>query len=340
MFMNSRIKKSVLPFIVGFIIFILIFHFIGIDRIFGNLLKLNITLYILAILCIFSLIFFWTLRWKLFVEEEGYEVSTLSLLKDLVVGLSINNLTPLAKIGGEPVRAYLLKKDSGMKMRKGFATILAELTMLFIVTISLVVVSIILIPIGTDLPLWFFGVLIPFGVLAMLVFLGIVGIYSGKDIIVKIIKWFGRKIQRLEPYKEKLLSRYKVFQETFRDCLKNKRIFSKALIYAFLAKFLGFLKFLFIFWSLGYPINPVKIIIVMGIGSVIFSLPSTPGSLGVYEGGATAALVLLGVPSDIAGSVVFLDRLVWYWGITAIGSSLGIYYGIDLLNPRNIEELG
>jgi hypothetical protein len=149
----------------------------------------------------------------------------------------------------------------------------------------------------------------------------------------------GRKIERLEPYQEKILKRYKVFQKTFRDCFKKRGAFLEALVYAIIDKSLGFLKFLLIFWALGYIIDPIKIIIVMGIGLIIFSLPTTPGSLGIYEGGFTATLVLLGVPSGIAGTVIFLDRLIWFWGITAVGGALGIHYGVDLIDIKSISKL-
>ena len=113
--MNSKIWKISVPLLIGIAIFIAVFHMIGISKILQNLQGLNVFLYSLAICFIFCSIFLWTLRWKLFIEAYGGKASTFNLSKNLIVGLAINNITPFAKLGGEPVRAYLLKKRTILK---------------------------------------------------------------------------------------------------------------------------------------------------------------------------------------------------------------------------------
>lgn len=332
--MKSGIIKTFGALLIGLFIFVLTLHLVGIGKIVENLLKLNIYLYLVAIGCIACVIVFWTLRWQVFIKADGYDISFLKLLKSLLVGLAINNLTPLAKFGGEPLRAYILKKKSGIKMREGFATVLAELTIMFLSIILLVVTSMFLITLVISPPPWIVFILISFGVLASLGFLGIIGVYSGKDVIEKIIRWVGGKVERLRPYQEKILKRYKDFQETFRKCLQDKRSLAKASIYSMLGMVFNFLKFFFIFSAVGYAIDPLKIIIAMGIAMTLLSLPVTPGSLGVYEGGFISALAFLGVPAQIAATVVFLERLIWFWGVTLIGGSLGTYYGVNIIEAK------
>lgn len=337
--MNSKIKKSVIPLIIGLVIFGLTLHFIGIGKIFQNLAKLNIYFYFLALGCFFMSITFWVLRWRAFIKASGHEVSLSGLYKILFVGLGLNNLTPLAKFGGEPMRAYLLKREYGIKMREGFATVIAELTIFLIGNIAVVLTSIFLITTLMRPPTWLYIVLIAFGLLVVLALFGIVGVYSGRDVIVRIINWLGNKINRLQPYRKKILQRYKEFQNTFRKCLQNKRVFAEALVYTSLDRVFAFLRFFILFLALGHFVSPVKIVIAMGISSILLSLPSTPGSLGVYEGGFVSALVLLGIEAGAAGVVVFLDRLVWFWGITAIGGLIAVYYGISLLDSAEREEM-
>ena len=61
---------------------------------------------------------------------------------------------------------------------------------------------------------------------------------------------------------------------------------------------------------------------------MLMCIPATPGSLGIFEGGLISAFILIGIPAQIAGAAIFLERLIWFWGITLIGGMLGIRYGI------------
>ncbi len=44
----------------------------------------------------------------------------------LMVGLAVNNITPSARGGGEPVRAYMLSKYTKTPMENAFATVIAD----------------------------------------------------------------------------------------------------------------------------------------------------------------------------------------------------------------------
>lgn len=335
--MNSKIWKIGIPFIAGIAIFLLAYRFIGIGDILRTLRGLYIPYYLLGVGCIFCSIYMWTLRWKTFVEVEGRKVSTKNLFKNLLVGLAINNMTPVAKLGGEPVRTYLLKRGENIRMREGLASVLADLTIFFICTLSLITIALFLIPLTMTPPSWILFVVIPFGIITALIILGIVGIYSGTDLVVKIIEWFGNKIERLKPYEKKLIDRYLEFQVIFRKCLENRKAFSKAVLITVAEKGFNYAKFLLIFLALGYQIDYLTLFIGIGISLLILSLPTTPGSLGVFESGFISVFVFLGVPSQIAATAVFLDRLVWFWGITALGGTIGGYLGIDILESKEMS---
>lgn len=337
--MSSKTVKTAVPLLMGLAVFILTLKFVGFGEVLESLGRVNLYYYALAIGAIFFSICMWALRWWEFIRGDSYNVPFTDVLKGLVVGLAINNLTPVAKCGGEPVRAYILKIKNDIKMRDSLATVIAELTVFFIGTVIIVLMSLALITVIMQPPPWILIILVPFFLLVALGLFGIVGIYSDKKIIVRLISWFGRKIKRLRPYQEKLLQRYKDFQETFRRCLKMKDVLLKALLYTFLSKVAVVFKFYILFAALGYSISPLKIIIFMGLSLIILSVPSTPGSLGVYEGGATSVLILMGVPGGIAATVVFLDRLIWFWCITIIGGSLGTYYGVSIINRSNRTEI-
>lgn len=328
--MKINFINKFLLFVFGLIIFILIFYFIGIEKILYQLSHINLFYYCLTILFIFLTIFFWMLRWKTFIKSCGYSVGNLQLLRNLMIGLAVNNLIPLAKFGGEPIRAYILKKDNKIPMREGLATVTSELTIEFFNSMLLIILSMFLIEIYIKPPLWLFSVIVIFIITSIFVSGLLFGIYSNKKFISKIIAWFVKKIKKIKTSERVILKRYQCFQKTFRKSFQNKKIFSEAMFYGIMMKFFDILKFLFIFMAIGYPIDIFKIFIVIGVATILINIPSTPGSLGIFEGGLVSVFALIGIPLEIGATVVFLERIIWFWGITVIGTLLGIRYGIKI----------
>jgi uncharacterized protein (TIRG00374 family) len=89
-------------------------------------------------------------RWYLLVNSSGTQRVPLSkIFPFYMIGLALNNLTP-AKLGGEPVRAYLLKKDADVTVGQGIASIFAEKLMdITVITTLAVIGAIFIIPLLT-----------------------------------------------------------------------------------------------------------------------------------------------------------------------------------------------
>ena len=135
------------------------------------------------------------------------------------------------------------------------------------------------------------------------------------------------------------MRRYGGFQHTFRENLQDRKLFLGALFYGFVMKFFEILKFLFIFMALGYSIGILEILITIGVAIMLLSIPATPGSLGIWEGGMISAFALIGIPLEIAATVAFLERLIWFWGITVVGTVIGIHYGTNTLGNRDLKDI-
>lgn len=323
--------------LLGVIVFFVVFQFVGWSKILSSLKQLDPILFLLAMGCIFCSISLWTMRWDLFLGEKGYKVSFFSLFKYLVVGLAVNNMTPLAKFGGEPVRAYLLREKEDIRMREGLATVLAELSVFLFVLVGVILLGITLYYLLMSPPLWVGLLLIPFGAFVLLVFYLIKSIYSGSDYIVRFLNWIGKKVGRIKPYRDKIERVYRDFRKAFKKSLENRRTFTKAIGLSLSMKVFDMVKFFLLFKALGYEIEIIEILIMMGLSAIILSIPSTPGSLGVLEGGLVFVLTTLGVPVPTAATVVFLNRLVWFWGITAAGGTLGAHYGVSILESKGAK---
>lgn len=330
--MKKRVLTTIL-FFIGLVGFLGVLHFVGIGKIVLEIRKANLLYYSIGVFFGFLSVFFWSLRWKTFIDVEE-DTSLFEIFKITIVGFSLNNLTPIAKLGGEPARAYILKKEENVPGDFGLATAFSELSAELVTSITWTLVTIALLFIIFNPPVWVSGFMVAFIIVAILCSGGVFGLYSGKNIIERIIIWFTKKINRISHLKGKILSKYKKFQESFRRGLKNKKLFAKAILFSLLIKTSNILKFLFIFMALGYEISVLEIIIIMGIAIMLLSIPGTPGNLGIVEGGLISSLVLMGVPPGIAGSVVFLERLITFWGMTSLGILIGAQYGVKIFGKK------
>ncbi len=338
--MNRRTSGGLLKFLgllaAGIVIFISVFSFVGFGRIISSIGQLYLPYYLIVIAIIVINTFIWSYRWGLFIRLEHKGISSFEIFKSTVVGIAINNLTPVLKMGGEAARVYLLKIRHGIKGREGLATTTSDLTMEFIVDFMLVIVSVIFLLVFLSPPFWLYGILIGFLIVSSLIVFSIFGIYTGQRIISSIIEWFCNRTDRLDS--EVTLAKYETFQETFRETMKNREVFASAMSLTVLRKVLSVLKYYILFAALGHSIGPVAIVIAMGVGYMLMVIPSTPGSLGIFEGGMVSIFVILGVPAGTAAAAVFLDRLIWFWGTTSAGGLLGTYYGLSLIGSEVIES--
>ncbi len=64
-------------------------------------------------------------RWKRIIKANGYDVAYYKLFMYFMSGYAISYLTPSAKIGGEPVRAYLLHKEK-IPFKEALSTVVLD----------------------------------------------------------------------------------------------------------------------------------------------------------------------------------------------------------------------
>lgn len=85
------------------------------------------TSYLVAALVIGMLPFFvWTHTWYSFLNKMGAEVSYLQTFKLFMAGNFMNSVTPLGQFGGEPLMAYVIRKNTDLSYEEGFSAVLSS----------------------------------------------------------------------------------------------------------------------------------------------------------------------------------------------------------------------
>ncbi|MFP4609195.1 MAG: lysylphosphatidylglycerol synthase transmembrane domain-containing protein [Candidatus Aenigmatarchaeota archaeon] len=332
--MKREIWEFLVLLCVGLVAIFVLFNIIGFDRIVNELLQLNLYYYAAVIALIIGGSILWAMRWGVFLRDSKPTISKIELIKMMLVGQAVNNLTPVVKMGGEAARVYLLKKRHKVEPKEGFASVASDLTLEFIVDIMTVTTAVILLLVFTSPPLLVYIMILIFTLVSALIVFVILEIYFGYSKLFRFILWLSQYIKGLKDRKEEIVDKYKTFRKNFRKSLNNRKMFSEALILSLGRKGLTVMKFYILLAALGHHLSLVSILIAIGLSIMLLLIPGVPGNLGVYEGGMASVFIFLGVSPGIAATAVFLDRLVWYWGITAVGGMLGSKYGLDLIVKR------
>ncbi len=165
------------------------------------------------------------LRWYLLLNWSHFKTSYRTALSFVIVGLSVNSVTP-GRVAGEPVRAYMLREKSGYHFGSGLATVFTERVMDLLVLALFAVVGLALIV--TFLPFTGGLFLAIFIVLVMLLLMAVVYLALHLSALDKLANWFVKMASRIVrkplPKWEKAVSgTITNFSDGFRGILKSRR---------------------------------------------------------------------------------------------------------------------
>jgi len=265
--------------------------------------------YVLLALSLYILsVFLFAARWKIVLSTLGYNIKTTSLVPILFGAISINNLTPANRMGGEPLRALWIKKQFGVRFSHAIISIVYERAVEAIPVAILAAYAI-----YSQLPL-FDGHLLKITLyLAITLLLLAAGCYVIKSKLSGVIR-------SLRGYSERL-----------------NRAFTPTLLFSSLVWVQDILRLKLVTLALGLHVAINVIVVISVLYLVLGSVPLTPGGLGIVDGGLVSALALFNVPLDAAIGVVAIERFISYGISSLIGAVCLIYFG-GLNVWRNTES--
>lgn len=231
--------------------------------------------------------------------DKNVSISLWESTKIVIANLFLANITP-SMAGGEPVRIHLLNKD-GLSVGCATASVLGERLLDAIFLLCCVPFALLIFRRNIEIEALRIGITIAIGVfiLAMIVF-----IYAIKnpDKTKSFLIFLGKKIDKLARKKKtdssKIVEKINREVDNFHDSMvlflgKGRKDFLKAGIATV------------IFWSTGFMI-PSLILLSLGLEPfiiesyaaqvlliIIIMMPTTPGSVGIAEGGVAALYSVL-----------------------------------------------
>ncbi|MBZ9570143.1 UPF0104 family protein [Methanobrevibacter sp. TMH8] len=339
--------KTIIFLLIGLAILAVMLYFIGIDQVIDALELANFWFILLAIIMQIFTYYLFALRWNIVNKTANINISIKNLFPMVLVGLAVNNITPSGRGGGEPVRAYILAKQSNNPSEEAFATVIADraldtfpFLLLAIITIISMILYFSLSPLVlTILILSVMGITVA---LILLIYMS-VNQKAGKKItkwLVKIIKFFYRKIDP-EILEQKVIKAISGFQKTMKLMLKDRKILYHALPVSFLIWFTEILRVFLVFLAFGATVDPILIGEVFIVASLIGMIPLLPGGLGAVDGVMILFYSSAGISPSISAAATVIERLISFWMTTMIGLAILPHYGasvFDKINSTSISE--
>jgi uncharacterized protein (TIRG00374 family) len=109
----------------GAVIVILLVAWLGGEGVFEKIGTLDPLYFILAVGVQLSYAMLWGLRWALIIRAQGQGIPR-DVFAITFSGAFFNNITPVSKTGGEPLRGYLVGKVTDTSFEEGMASVVVD----------------------------------------------------------------------------------------------------------------------------------------------------------------------------------------------------------------------
>ncbi len=257
--------------------------------------------------------------WRLTLGRHGLGVGFLRLLAIRTAGEVVNMTTPIAYVGGEPLKAYLLKRQ-GVPLVEGMASVVTAKT-------TMTIAQVLFILVGIALGLWVLGKpgtpgnsqisVLAVSVSVMVLLFGTVvfvavqrhGLFTA---LLGTLRRCGIRIGFLEAREEKLRALDRAILDFY---ARDRRGFLLSIAVYFLGWLAEALEVYVILSCLSLPVSVASAVSIGALSAFIkggtFFIP---GSVGAQEGGNLVLLLAFGY-TDLSGITFALLRrlreLVW-----------------------------
>ena len=334
-FLKSKLNIFFLFF--GIVLFGLFLFKFGLGAF--DLIKQNIDFYYLTLfgLAVLLNIIPYSLRFKMILDSYGYKINVFRLAKHYVCAFAVSYITPSSRLGGEPVRIYMLKKECNVDYKTGTTTVILDKFVEVLGSALYGVAGLILIAVLLDIPSY---LKIIFGLIVFLILFLLFLIYhrtiKGKGVFSNLFIFF--RLNKIKDWK-KFIPTLKDIEIKMSDFFINhKRSFAWSFFFYIISGALFILEFKFLLLSIGIHASIFQIILAINIWGISAFVP-TPGSLGFLEAGQSGLFQVMQNDAT-AGLAMTLVLRVAYLSLTCIGFIFIIFFsGKELLKKDSTKKI-
>ncbi len=315
-------------FAIGIILIAFVMSFFGFKEVVDVMATARLDYILLAVALQIAILLLLAVRLVLLSRKYSH-LGFREAFKISMSGMAVSMITPIAKIGGEPLKIYLLKKN---RFKGSQATAVIAVDTLAELASSLLVVFFVFVFFSREIP----------GILASSFAIFLVVIAAILVLFVKLLlnpRW----MRRLVHFVTKRVSRFahvkkkdyaELFYKAFLVLINDRKLIASAFGLSFVTKIIEFARIWFVFAAISIFLPADVIVIFWSVILVLYLIPWLPGSLGLVEFFGAGVLVFFGIASSAAAGGLLLDRFISYWFVLVLG--LGIMTTMPL--PKRLKK--
>ncbi len=327
-----------LLFLVGVAGVVLVFHLIDFNAALAQIAHIGTIGSIVFVLNLAVTFLAPAVGWYFLMRADGIPVTMRQSLVSGLMGHSFNLITPMMYMGGEPIRVFHIASVTGASKRQVLATIIVNKVQEVAGLAFFIVVGAGIAVFTANLS----GAYIAAAVVAGLVLLGflvaVIGLFVGNfkptvKLLMLIARMgiFPRRMMRLRHKAQEM-------EEMVREHLTRRwKVFALSQCITLLSPIAQLLRpvifFAFLMWAGADVRLPTvsELAVFFVLSQVIFMMPSTPGGLGVYEGGLIVIFSqVMGWEAAEGGAYAILVRTADLM-LILVGIWLVVHYGMTSL---------
>ena len=289
----------------GLLLLFILIRRIGLEKIIQPFKSFSIYFLILFLIMAAAILLLSVLRWQIILKSFNFNMPFTTVLSYYVMGFSMSYLTPSARMGGAPLKAYMLTRHK-IPFEKGLSTILIDNIMETTFDILFSSVWIIILLLQFELPQRFETLVVVFLVLAF-IFSGIffIRLYKGKVVFSLIFNWL--RMFRFKSAHD-LLEKIRMIDTMFSSFLREKRIaFLWFIILSFFVWAIGLIEYKVALLAINFNASIFQLFLII-VFAVISTMIPIPASLGILELGQVSVFTLLGLDPYIGIALAIILR--------------------------------
>ncbi len=267
------------------------------------------------------------LRWYIILRFQGYKLPFFTIMGYRIMGSSVSYITPGARVGGEAVRALMLKRQ-GIPSAEGFSSVILDKSLELTTYIFFGAIGMLMVLLTFNVPKITYGLMLAaFLITVYLVFKFFSKLKYEQKIFRRLAEIF--HLSRLR-FVKKMFKSFDDIENSMSSFMQHSmKGFMIAILMSGILWILMFGEYWVVLRMLGYNATIVETFLIGVFIGISFLIP-VPAALGVQEGGQVSLFKLLG-KSGSAGmvfSLIIRGRDILR---TFIGLWLLSHFGVSLL---------
>jgi len=276
-------KLNIIFLILGITLFGLFLYKFGIEAF--NIIKYNINFFYLSLFILVTAIGIVpnTMKIKVILDSYGYKINLFKLIKQHVSAFAVSYVTPASRLGGEPLKVYMLKKETNVDYKTGTTAVILDKFVEVLGSALYGIIGLILLIMLFGIPLYFKLI---FGFLVFLALFILYTIYyrvkKGKGVFSNVFLFL--RLNRIRDW-NKLTPTLRDIENKMGEFFRNhKKSFALSCFFYIINGIFFIIEFKFLLLSIGVTASIFQIILMINVWGLMNFVP-TPASLGFLEAG-------------------------------------------------------